>query len=89
MRRARARWASVHRTSLARDHRAVARVGYDAYPYEPRRQDAAERRERRAALWRLFVAAFGAMQVMMYAFPAYVDEVGPEACEQACAGRAC
>src|SRR5512145_2602943 len=32
-----------------------------------------------AALWRLFVAAFGAMQVLMYAFPAYVDELGPEA----------
>jgi Cu2+-exporting ATPase len=53
---------------------AVRAVGYDALPYEPRRQDEIERRERRAALWRLFVAAFGAMQVMMYAFPAYIGE---------------
>src|SRR3970282_25140 len=32
-----------------------------------------ERRENGSALWRLFVAGFGAMQVMMYAFPAYID----------------
>ena len=60
---------------------AVRGVGYDAYPYEPRRHLEVEQRERRAALWRLFVAAFGAMQVMMYAFPAYIDGGGlsPEA----------
>jgi Cu2+-exporting ATPase len=52
---------------------AVRAVGYDAYPYDPQRAAALEQRERRAALWRLFVAGFGAMQVMMYAFPAYVD----------------
>src|SRR5262249_61587802 len=49
-------------------------VDYDASPEEPRRQDEVQRRESRKALWRLFVAGFGAMQVMMYAFPAYVDE---------------
>ncbi len=53
---------------------AVRAVGYDALPYEPRRQDELERRERRSALWRLFVAAFGAMQVMMYALPAYIGD---------------
>jgi Cu2+-exporting ATPase len=60
---------------------AVRGVGYDAYPYDPVRHEEVERRERRAALWRLFVAAFGAMQVMMYAFPAYIDGGGlsPEA----------
>ena len=63
------------RTSLAKIIAAVREVGYDACPYEPRRHEARERRERRAELWRLFVAAFGAMQVMMYAFPAYVGEV--------------
>jgi Cu2+-exporting ATPase len=52
---------------------AVRSVGYDASPYDPRRQDEVERRDQRRELWRLFVAAFGAMQVMMYAFPAYVD----------------
>ena len=77
-RRAQVAW-DRERTSLAAIIGAIRSVGYDASPYEPRRQDALERSERRAALWRLFVAAFGAMQVMMYAFPAYVDEVGPEA----------
>lgn len=67
------------RTSAAAIIEAIRAVGYDASPYEPRRQELVERRERRAALWRLFVAGFGAMQVMMYAFPAYVDEVGAEA----------
>ena len=32
----------------------------------------AQRRARRIALWRLFVAGFSMMQVMMYAFPAYL-----------------
>ena len=77
-RRAHVAW-DPQRTSLAAVIGAIRAVGYDACPYEPRRQDAVERRERRADLWRLFVAAFGAMQVMMYAFPAYVDEVGAEA----------
>lgn len=77
-RRAQVSWDPA-RTSLAAIIAALRAVGYDASPYEPRRQDALERAERRAALWRLFIAAFGAMQVMMYAFPAYVDEVGPEA----------
>jgi P-type Cu2+ transporter len=61
-------------TSLSALVRAVRGVGYDAYPYEPRREDELLRRESRQALMRLFVAGFGAMQVMMYAFPAYVDE---------------
>jgi len=52
---------------------AIRAVGYDAYPYDPRRQSVLEHGARRKALWRLFVAGFGAMQVMMYAFPAYLD----------------
>ena len=73
---------ATHRAHVAWDARriklsgilqAIRAVGYDAYPYDPRRQDELERRERRSALWRLFVAGFGAMQVMMYAFPAYLD----------------
>jgi len=77
-RRAHLAW-DAQRTSLGALIGAIRAVGYDACPYEPRRQDELERGERRVALWRLFVAAFGAMQGMMYAFPAYVDEVGPEA----------
>ena len=78
--RAQVAW-DAEATKLSRIVQAVRAVGYDACPYEPRRQEALERRERRAALWRLFVAAFGAMQVMMYAFPAYIDGGGlsPEA----------
>jgi P-type Cu2+ transporter len=65
---------------LSRIIEAVRGVGYDASPYDPRQQQDVERRERRAALWRLFVAGFGAMQVMMYAFPAYIGggELAPD-----------
>jgi Cu2+-exporting ATPase len=73
-RRAQVSWQPS--TDLARIVEAIRAVGYGACPYEPRRQEEADRRERRSALWRLFVAAFGAMQVMMYAFPAYVDAGG-------------
>src|SRR5512134_1106476 len=76
--RAQVRW-HAQQTSLAAIVQSIRSVGYDACPYDPRLQDEVERRERRTALWRLFVAGFGAMQVMMYAFPAYVDDVGPEA----------
>jgi Cu2+-exporting ATPase len=75
--RAQVAW-DAQKTSLSSIIQSIRAVGYDAYPYEPRKQDEIERRSRRAALWRLFVAGFGAMQVMMYAFPAYVDELGPE-----------
>jgi Cu2+-exporting ATPase len=61
------------RVKLSQILDAVRAIGYDAYPYDPRRQDEIERRENRRMLWRLFVAGFGAMQVMMYAFPAYID----------------
>jgi Cu2+-exporting ATPase len=61
------------RTRLSSIIEAIRAVGYDAFPYDPQRQPARERDARRKALWRLFVAGFGAMQVMMYAFPAYID----------------
>jgi Cu2+-exporting ATPase len=70
--RAHVAWDARH-VKLSQILQAVRAIGYDAYPYDPRRQDELERRERRSALWRLFVAGFGAMQVMMYAFPAYLD----------------
>jgi Cu2+-exporting ATPase len=69
------------KTGLSRIVAAIRAVGYDAAPYDPQRQEEARSKARRAALWRLFVAGFGAMQVMMYAFPAYVSEgeLSPEA----------
>ena len=62
------------RTRLAKIIGALRGIGYGAFPYDPSRAAAQEQREQRAALWRLFVAAFGAMQAMMYAFPAYVGD---------------
>jgi len=70
--RAQIAWDS-RRVKLSEILDAVRAIGYDAYPYDPRRQDEIEQRENRRMLWRLFVAGFGAMQVMMYAFPAYID----------------
>jgi len=71
--RARVAWDG-EKTSLSRIVAAIRAVGYDAVPYDPQRQEEARRKSRRAELWRLFVAGFGAMQVMMYAFPAYVSD---------------
>ena len=55
---------------------AVRRAGYDASPDTPGSAASLRRRERRGTLWRLFVAAFCAMQVMMLATPAYVAAPG-------------
>ena len=55
---------------------AVERAGYNAVPdlAEPAR--VLRQREERAALWKLFVASFCMMQVMMYAAPAYIADPG-------------
>jgi Cu2+-exporting ATPase len=63
-------------TKLSAILEAIRAIGYDAYPFDPRRGDALARGARRLALWRLFVAGLGAMQVMMYAWPAYIDAGG-------------
>jgi len=55
---------------------AVARAGYRAWPVSASGVSPERRREQRIALWRLFVACFAMMQVMMYAFPAYVAGPG-------------
>jgi Cu2+-exporting ATPase len=74
-RRARVAWDPA-RIRLSELIGAIRAVGYDAFPYDPQRQEHLERAERRKALWQLFVSGLGAMQVMMYAFPAYIDEGG-------------
>src|SRR4051812_2381796 len=71
--RARVVWDPAH-TSLRSLIEAIRAVGYDATPYNPQRQEEVYRLERRSALWRLFIPGFGAMQVMMYAFPAYISD---------------
>ncbi len=55
---------------------AVRRAGYDAVPDAAAPGRALRRAEHRQALWRLFVASFCAMQVMMFATPSYVAGPG-------------
>ncbi len=71
--RARVRWdeRQVHLSDILR---AVADIGYRAYPFDAASSEALERRERRRHLARLFVAGLGMMQVMMYAVPAYIAD---------------
>ncbi len=73
--RARIAWDAAQ-SSLQDIIGAIGRAGYRAWPVAAAAQSAARRRERRRALWRLFVAGFAMMQVMMYAFPAYVAGTG-------------
>jgi P-type Cu2+ transporter len=55
---------------------AVQRAGYGAVPDAAASARAQRQAEQRKALWRLFVAGFCMMQVMMYATPAYVSVPG-------------
>ncbi|NMQ07165.1 heavy metal translocating P-type ATPase [Candidatus Accumulibacter phosphatis] len=78
-RRARVRW-DERRIKLSAILAAIAAIGYRAYPYDAAKSEELARQERRSALWRVFVAGFGMMQVMMYAVPVYfagADEMTP------------
>ncbi|MGL6112607.1 MAG: heavy metal translocating P-type ATPase, partial [Rubrivivax sp.] len=55
---------------------AVRRAGYDAAPDAAAPTRELRRAENRQALWRLFVASFCMMQVMMLATPSYVAGPG-------------
>lgn len=59
-------------TSIEHLRRELRRAGYDCAPDEPTPALELRRREHRQAIWRLFVAGFLMMQVMMLAWPAYV-----------------
>ncbi|MFH1869884.1 MAG: heavy metal translocating P-type ATPase [Pseudomonadota bacterium] len=72
-RRARVRW-DERVTRLSAILEAVAAIGYRAHPYDIGRAEELAQKERKAALWRLFVAGFGMMQVMMYAVPVYLAD---------------
>ncbi|MFT4172227.1 MAG: heavy metal translocating P-type ATPase [Rhodocyclaceae bacterium] len=74
-RRARVRWDAA-RLKLSDILGAVAAIGYRAHPFDPALSEQVAQRERRSALWRLFVAGFGMMQVMMYAYPVYIAGEG-------------
>jgi Cu2+-exporting ATPase len=60
----------------------IARAGYRAR-LPGRDPKALRRAEERRALWRLSVAGFAMMQVMMLAWPSYVDQDGTLAWDQA------
>ena len=74
-RRARVRWqpAQTRASALAA---AIEGAGYVARPAFALAAQAVRRREQRLALWRLFVAGFCMMQVMMVASPAYFAAKG-------------
>ena len=74
-RRARVRW-DTRQTQLSSILAAITAIGYRAHPYDTARSETLARAERRAALWRVFVAGFGMMQVMMYAVPVYLAGEG-------------
>jgi len=74
-RRARVRW-DLRRVKLSEILAQVALIGYRAWPATSAAAEETRKRETRAALWRIFVAGFGMMQVMMYALPAYLASDG-------------
>ena len=63
-------------TPLSRLAQTVGRTGYRLLPLKQALSISERLAETRKALWRLFVAGFCMMQVMMYAWPAYVAESG-------------
>jgi Cu2+-exporting ATPase len=78
--RATVRW-DPDRTQFSKLIEAVRAAGYDAVPDAAAPARELRRREYRSALWRLFVASFCMMQVMMFATPSYVatgDDLGPD-----------
>jgi Cu2+-exporting ATPase len=78
--RARVHWLPG-RTRLSDIVLAVRNAGYDATPDTAVDAREARKLEHRQAVWRLFVAAFCGMQVMMMATPSYVavgDALAPD-----------
>ncbi|WP_101047625.1 heavy metal translocating P-type ATPase [Macromonas nakdongensis] len=74
-RRLTVRWDPA-RTRISDLARAVGDTGYRLLPLQQALGIGERLAETRRALWRLFVAGFCMMQVMMYAWPAYVTEPG-------------
>ncbi len=74
-RRARVRWQPAL-ADVALLAAAVEAAGYRALPVQDEALQAAHQREARQALWRLFVASFCMMQVMMFTTPIYLAAPG-------------
>jgi Cu2+-exporting ATPase len=71
--RARVRW-DPERTRLSDILACVKRIGYEAHPYDPERQEALLERERKQQLRRLGVAGSLGVQVMMIAIALYAGD---------------
>ena len=69
--RARIIWDDAQ-IKLSQILQAVQNIGYQAFPYDPSKHEEINKKERRSALWRLWVAGFGMAQAMMYAIPMYL-----------------
>jgi Cu2+-exporting ATPase len=72
-RRARVRWDN-QRIRLSEILEAISAIGYHAHPFDPGRQEKIYKKERRAALRRLAVAAIAMVQVMMLAVAMYAGD---------------
>lgn len=73
--RAKVVW-SAQRAKPSQWMAAIAKAGYGALPAADNTLRQARHEESRRALWRWLVAGFCMMQVMMYAYPAYVAGEG-------------
>jgi len=71
--KAQLRW-HASQISLKKIVQAIIDLGYAAFPANQSLSEY-QAKEKKLALWRLFVAGFAMMQVMMYAFPAYLVPV--------------
>lgn len=74
-RRARLQWDARNRP-LSALVAAIGALGYAVHPDTRAHAESIRAREQRQALWRLFIAGLGMMQVMMLAYPAYVAGEG-------------
>ncbi len=64
----------LSKISLREIINSIVELGYAAFPAK-QSPDEHERHESKMALWRLFIAGFAMMQIMMYAFPGYLVPV--------------
>ncbi len=72
-RRVQVEWDDA-RTHLSAIMGVVDALGYCTRGFDPAAGESAAGREQRGMIWRLFVAGFAMMQVMMYAVPAYLAD---------------
>ncbi|AZN36402.1 heavy metal translocating P-type ATPase [Iodobacter ciconiae] len=73
--RARVRW-DERKIQLSTILQAIAAIGYRAQPYDQARQEEGWQKQRKSALFRLWVAGLSMMQVMMFSVPIYMSKAG-------------